>query len=187
MSGKLHKTKEEHENNAPMDPIERIKKRRKDPKWRERVGNQARAAQEAAARSETTQEEVLAEPMQAMRAGLPVNWRDGAGKHNVRGHDLVPKASAKDIENYANPPTRTCGQCQFFNLEQGRQEMARQRFAERVVLEDEWRLHHLGAPLDHYGLCDASGGTMATSSVTDAGSCDQFRPNKRLFRLRTKG
>lgn len=122
--------------------------------------------------------------MQATQLGLPVQWQDGERRHlPVAGRPAqVVGATAQEVENFAQAAHRTCGSCRYFDLKVGQTEMVKQRFGERLVLEQDWMLHHLGAPVDHMGMCKASGGTMVTSTVTNADSCDQYRPKSRLFR-----
>jgi hypothetical protein len=87
----------------------------------------------------------------------------------------VIRASPEDIERFADVthPNFICGFCRYFDLENGRKEIVRQRFAERLVYDEQWKLRHLGAPVDTLGLCGASNGEVATSFVSKG--CDQFR------------
>lgn len=166
-----------------VDPAEQ----RKDPAWRAQAGDAARKSVEAAAGRGGTLEERLHEAsttMQATQMGVPVNFKTGQGKRKLEmaGRNAqVVGATAGDIEKFSLASGRTCGLCRYFDLEVGRREMVKQRFGERLVLEQEWKMQHLGAPIDHMGMCKASGGTMVTSTVTNAGTCDQFRPKSRLF------
>lgn len=172
-----------------LNPAEARTAEKKDPNWRKAEGDAARKALEDGARrnaqiSEDDDKLVEAAQMQAMQFGLPVTWQDGGKKHMPiigRRAPVVSGATAQEVENYAKMATRTCGSCRYFDLKVGQNEMIRQRFAERLVLEQDWKLQHLGAPVDHMGMCKASGGTMVTSTVTSADSCDQYRPKSRLF------
>jgi hypothetical protein len=170
---------------ALPDPRERMRKLRADPNWRARVGAAAaKAAERAVASGDLETKLTETERMQPMRGGLPVQYRSSDGKTHLRGTNapVVHTATAQEVENFTQVPSRTCGLCRYFELEKGREKIVRERFAERVVLENEWKLHHLGAPLDHMGVCGASNGTMATSTMADAGSCEGFRPRTGIFR-----
>lgn len=103
---------------------------------------------------------------------LPTTWHDAAGKTHLRGAgtQVVP-ANADDIKNYGFAPTRVCGTCKHFNLRNGREEIAKQKFAHRLVRENQWQMHHLGVPLDQLGLCGQSNGELATTSISNAGNC----------------
>lgn len=166
------------------NPAERIARLRKDPKWREKAGNFARSMLQRAHADKGELEDKLTEvatSMQPERGGIPLSFRDGDGKVHLKGGQLV-QATPHDIENYTQAPTRVCGTCRHFKLKEGQKKMMDERFAERIVLEEEWKLHHLGAPLDHFGVCDASGGQMATTTVSKADDCASYRPRNRLFR-----
>lgn len=162
------------------DPVDKIRKQRKDPNWRAFADKTAEAMEEAAAKDTTPVEEKLAEAQAAnpQPLGLPTTWKDGAGKTHLP--TTITQATAQDIDQYTTRYENTCGACRFFNLEEGRKEIYRQGVARRLVLEQEWKLKHLGAPLDHCGLCDASNGEMMTTTISKA--CDQFRPRSKLFR-----
>lgn len=167
------------------DPAQRIARLRKDPKWREKAGNAARAMMERAYADKGELEDKLTEAvsggLRPERTGMPLQFRDGSGKVHLPGGPLVP-ASPNDVQNYTDAPARTCGTCKHFRLKEGQKKMMGERFAEKLVLEDEWKLRHLGAPLDHFGVCDASGGKMATATVTKADDCPGYSPKARLFR-----
>jgi hypothetical protein len=88
----------------------------------------------------------------------------------------VHQPSARELKLYQDGNIKVCGNCKFFDLESGRREMIRQRFPERLVKEQEWKIHHLGAKLDELGLCGASGGSTATGFMSKA--CDQYREKR---------
>jgi hypothetical protein len=111
------------------------------------------------------------------RMGLPLEWVDGASGRAYKGGSVpLHRPSPGDIQNYAEAPRTVCGNCKHFELEHGRREIARQRFAERLVHEEEWQLQHLGVPLDHVGLCGMSNGEMAVTIISPG--CDQWRDRK---------
>lgn len=123
--------------------------------------------------------EALAEEFAAGGApqptGIPTVWQDGASGQKFAGKPAaVHIATAGETEQLAAiGGTFICGFCKYFDLENGRKEIARQRFAERLVNDEQWKLRHLGAPIDTIGLCGASNGEVATSFVSKG--CDQYR------------
>jgi hypothetical protein len=125
-------------------------------------------------------EELQAETAAAtpQKLGLPTTW-ETRDQPAMRGPEAsVVSASAEDIESYADPNMRaTCGSCQHFNLEGGRAQIIKERFAERLVLEQEWQLKHLAVPTEMLGVCDASNaGSGAELAVTIISrSCDNYR------------
>jgi hypothetical protein len=123
-----------------------------------------------------SREQLRHEDASAVRThlGVPVNWLNN-GKRASSSLAGIVSPTGEDLHSYAVPPKRVCGDCKKFNIESGRQAIVKQRFAERLVREEDWALRHLGVPLDHYGMCDESGGTMITSSVANADKCDGYR------------
>lgn len=108
------------------------------------------------------------------KVGVPTTWANADGSAVVRGEPTqVITPSAQQIEAFKESPRAVCGHCKYFDLENGRKEIVRQRFAERLVHDQEWKLKHLGGPPDSIGLCGASGGELATTFVSKA--CDQYR------------
>ena len=105
---------------------------------------------------------------------IPVNWYNGPSRAKSAGStSAIINPTADHLAAYANGEVQVCGHCRFFELEKGQQEMAKQRFAERLVREQEWKLQHLGAPMEMMGLCGATNGDTATGFMTKA--CDQYR------------
>lgn len=110
------------------------------------------------------------------RLGLPTQWRNMDRSVDIPGPNAaVVPATQEEVRQFVDDaPRATCGACKFFNNTSGRQAMIDQRFAERVVNEQEWQLKHLFVtPPEHVGVCDASGGELATTMVSKC--CDQFR------------
>jgi hypothetical protein len=107
-----------------------------------------------------------------MQGGLPVTWQDPDG-NTLRGRNAqIASLDGQAIGTFARAPTATCAECKYFNLKQGREALVKQRFAERLVLEEEWKLRHLGGEIDHMGVCAAGDGNMATFTMSPA--CGQF-------------
>lgn len=126
-------------------------------------------------RATTTREELEHAYRGARPSGmLPSTWKDGqTGTTSAGAQVQVHAPSAEDISDFGSPRAMTCGPCKYFDLENGRKEIVRQRFGEKLVRDMEWKLQHLGADVDAIGLCGASGGEMAVTFVSKA--CDQFR------------
>ena len=74
---------------------------------------------------------------------------------------------------------RVCGNCKYFSAREGQRLMEGQRFVERLVKENLWKVHHLGSPTADLGDCGAhrsgssSDETMLTGKMHAA--CDQYR------------
>lgn len=115
----------------------------------------------------------IAKRARPTKMGLPTTWGDR--DNPVRGPDArVIVASDREVASYGFGGHQVCGECRYMDIVNGRKEIIRQRFGERLVREQEWQLKHLGVPADSLGLCGAAGGEMATTIVSKA--CDQFRP-----------
>jgi hypothetical protein len=149
---------------------------RKDPNWRALAGHVAREVEERI-QSTGDLDDKLNDNLQPTRVGLPVDFVDDYGNptSRIRGKNasVVKGVTQKDIENYASAPSRVCGECRHFQLNEGRREIVKQKFLQRLVLEENWKISHLGAPADHIGIC-AQQPSMATSTIADAGSCPGF-------------
>jgi hypothetical protein len=136
----------------------------------------ARAIQQRVLGENKSREELLHEDDTAIRThlGVPVNWLNN-GKTSSSSLAGVVGPTGEEVRSYANPPKNVCGTCKKFNVESGRKAMIEQRFGERLVRELDWKLRHLGVPLDHVGMCDESGGTMVTCSISNADGCPGYR------------
>ena len=84
---------------------------------------------------------------------------------------------------------KVCGQCKYFDHSEGQKRIIRERFAEQLVLEYGWKLHHLGARIEELGICGAYEGGVTTSGTRmqlitgplHAG-CDNYVPASGLVR-----
>ncbi len=124
----------------------------------------------------TSQEELESIQFVPMRT-LPTTWKDGTTGATIKGKGArVLTPSGEDIKSYGAGNMNVCGHCKYFDLENGRKELVRQRFGEMLVREHEWKLKHLG-DVDTLALCGASGGETCVAFVSAA--CDQFRPRKK--------
>lgn len=94
---------------------------------------------------------------------------------------VIAEASPDDVNVYGRADQRTCGTCRYFEYEHGQQAIKRQRFLERLVLEEGWKTRHMGAAPSTFGVCGAGDGSMITSCHSKA--CDQYNP--RLIAART--
>lgn len=84
---------------------------------------------------------------------------------------------------------KVCGQCKYFDHSEGQKRMIRERFAEQLVIEHGWKLHHLGSSIEQLGICGAYEAGETTSGTRiqlitgplHAG-CDQYIPAAGLVR-----
>jgi len=107
---------------------------------------------------------------------IPVTWQDGHTGAKLKGRPLIVVPDAAENDLFSSSNRQICGGCKFFDLESGRKEIVRQRFAEKLLNEFEWKLKHVGSP-DQIGLCGQSGGQLATTFISKA--CDHYRPRSR--------
>lgn len=112
------------------------------------------------------------------KMGLPVTW-ETRDLPAMKGPDArVTLASEEEVATFADPDMRaTCGSCVYFELEAGRRQIIAERFAERLVQEQEWQLKHLAVPPEMLGVCGASnagsGAELCTTIISK--SCDNYR------------
>jgi len=122
-----------------------------------------------------TQEELDARHANDLPGGqIPVTWQDGATGHKMKGRPLTVLPDQHDVEVFGRQNAATCGQCKFYDLEGGRKEIVKSRFAETLVREHKWKLHHLG-DVESLGICRERP-TMAVTYVS--GACESFRPRQ---------
>lgn len=148
---------------------------RKDPQWRAKATEVARDVEERI-QGAGDLDDKMHDPLQATQVGLPVEFVDDHGRPTtrLRGRNAdVVNVTAQDIENYAQAPSRVCGECRHFQLTEGRKEIVKQKFLQRLVLEDSWKMAHLGAPADHLGVCGQRP-SLVTSTIANAGTCPGF-------------
>ncbi len=121
-----------------------------------------------------------------IRQGLPSHWQSADGKTHLRGSDvqIVRGASAEEVSQYGYAPARTCGTCKYYTVEHARKKMASEKFLNRLVNDEGWKTKFLGVPVDHVGLCGASDGSRATTSISNASGCDQYRESSTFARRR---
>jgi hypothetical protein len=151
----------------------------------EELTNKLESARHKGKDREETAMEALLTPVQQ---GLPTTWHSADGKTHLRGADTqVRSASGEEIRQYGFAPTRVCGTCRYFDVENARKEMHRQKFLHRLVRDETWKTKFLGVPVDHVGLCGASDGSKAVTSISKAGHCDQYRENPSFARRRRGG
>lgn len=105
---------------------------------------------------------------------IPVTWSDPTSGRKLKGRPLTVLPSDEDVAAFGSPRAATCGQCKNYDLEGGRKQIAGQRFLERLVLEENWKLHHVG-DLQSLGICRERP-SMAVTYVS--GACDSFRPRR---------
>jgi len=114
--------------------------------------------------------------MTPIRQSLSSTWSSADGKTHLRGADVqVVGATAGEVASYGFAPTRVCGTCKYFNVEHARKAMLKQKFLHRLVREETWKTSFLGVTVDHIGLCGASDGSKAVTSISNASPCDQYR------------
>jgi len=150
---------------------------RKNPEKRARADRRLRLVQDEVKQNPKTIEELEIENAQSevLEGGIPVMW--GTGHRQMRGRNAAIKTpDANEQAQFQRQRAVTCSACQHFDIKAGRQEIIKQDFARRLVLEQEWSLRHLGAGLDHLGLCGQSGGELAVTTMSPA--CDQFTPRR---------
>ncbi len=132
--------------------------------------------------SEETALEGLISPI---RQGLPSHWSSADGKTHLQGADVqIIRANSQDVQQYGFAPPRVCGTCKYYTVEHARKKMASEKFLHRLVNDEGWKSKFLGVPVDHVGLCGASDGSRATTSISNASACDQYRESATFARKR---
>jgi hypothetical protein len=110
---------------------------------------------------------------------IPVTWkgRDGA----LEGQAQVVAPTENDMRMYSDQRRLTCASCVKFAHRDGQLRMHEQKFIAKLVLEYQWKVHHLGAGPETFGLCRETNDRI-TSTYSPA--CEHYRArNGRLGRL----
>lgn len=92
-------------------------------------------------------------------------------------------------ERLALAAKTVCGQCRHFDLKAGQQEMLKEKFQQALTSKHEldWKLRHLGAPLNDFGFCGANNSgapgepRMITAKLNP--SCDAYREDKGFVQI----
>jgi hypothetical protein len=135
-------------------------------------------------RDETAMEALTTPITQA----LDTTWQDAAGKTHLKGAPtLIKTATGEDVAKFGFAPSRVCGTCKYFNVDQGRKEIVRQGFFTKLVQDYGWQKKFLGVDATHLAVCGASGGEVCVTSISNAGSCDQYRESASFARKRRGG
>lgn len=113
------------------------------------------------------------------KRSLPVSWSNG--QQRVPGRSLVATPSAEDLKLYGDQRRLTCGSCRHFRHEAGQAAMEKERFVERLVIEEQWKVRHLGCSPKDYGFCQQHGKSTITSLHAQA--CDQHTPKRGVIGL----
>jgi len=160
-----------------------------DDEWRKDSGKRAaadrhlRVVQDTVLKQDKTVEELEAENAQAevLEGGIPVMWGSPGTSRKIRGRNAnIKSPDAQEQQQFQRQRALTCSSCEHFDVKKGRQEIIRQDFARRLVLEQEWALRHLGAGLDHLGLCGQTNGELAVTTMSPA--CERFTPRRGTIR-----
>ena len=149
---------------------------RKDPKVRAKASRHLKTLSNKALVENKSAEDLQRENAgaQVTEGGIPVMWGNSAGQ-KLRGQDARIKTPSQQEQAMSQTRT-TCSQCEYFDVKNGRKEIVRQRFAEKLVLEYEWALRHVGGSVDHLALCGRSNGELCVTSMTPI--CDGFRERR---------
>jgi hypothetical protein len=115
---------------------------------------------------------------------------DDARKVGEWTSPIVTPDQITDDERRMATAQNICGNCRFFELQQGQEEMAQTRFLDQLVREHEWQVRHLASPVNQLGVCGAaSAGTRGESRMLTGffnPECDQYRPARGLVKIRVK-
>lgn len=113
-------------------------------------------------------------PKEKPVGSLPVTWSNG--QQRVAGKSaLVVAPTAQEQERFASPRQgKCCTDCVFFDLQAGQRAMEKQRFLERLVIENQWKTKYLGAPPKTMGFCKQTDATLTSAFAT---ACQYYRPH----------
>jgi hypothetical protein len=120
----------------------------------------------------------LAPPGATPIGSLPVTWSNG--QQQIQGkRALVVAPDASETARFASPRAATCADCVSFDLEAGQRAMAKERFLERLVIENNWKTKYLGSPPQTMGFCRQGDHTLTSAF---AAACQHYRPHNGRIR-----
>lgn len=150
---------------------------RKDPRKRTEASKHLRVVSNRALEENKSVETLERENAGAhvTEGGIPVMWGNSAGQ-KVRGKEAQIQTPSSQEQAMTATTRTTCSGCEYFDIKNGRKEIVKQQFAEKLVLEYEWALRHIGGSVDHLALCGRSNGELCVTSMSPA--CDGFRERR---------
>jgi hypothetical protein len=105
---------------------------------------------------------------------IPIEWGNNPAKEKAKPQSLIQLPNLEEQLAYADAFHHvTCGTCRKFRLKMGQETMQRERFLERLVIEEGWKTKHLGAPPSAMGLCAETSDTITSAF---ARGCEHYRP-----------
>lgn len=93
---------------------------------------------------------------------LPVLWQNGGTGERAGVTESRVIIPGEEEMAGISLTGQICGNCRHFARREGQKRMDDQRFLERLVREDKWKVEHLGAPPTELGLCGLSVGGDTT-------------------------
>lgn len=86
---------------------------------------------------------------------LPITWKGGG--MSIRDSAEVVAPTAEETQFYTNggfaQEATTCATCKKFDLAAGQRQMQSEQFTAKLVAEYQWKVRHLGAGPETFGLC----------------------------------
>jgi hypothetical protein len=111
---------------------------------------------------------------------------DLVGETPVQRNQLVQPADEREVAHF-NAIEKVCGTCSKFNQsEAALAEIRNQKFYQRLVREEGWKLKHLGSPPETHGLCDETSGDDTKLTGAFHKACEHYRENRGLVKLSAK-
>jgi hypothetical protein len=105
---------------------------------------------------------------------IPINWGTNPHAERAKEESLIQMPNLEQQLAYADAHHHvTCGTCRKFRLKMGQDQMQKERFLERLVIEEQWKTKHLGAPPTTMGLCAETSDTITSAF---ARGCEHYRP-----------
>jgi hypothetical protein len=101
---------------------------------------------------------------------IPVTWKGRDGSLESRAQVVAP--TENDMKMFGTQQRTTCASCVKFAHRDGQLRMHESRFLAKLVMEYQWKVHHLGAGPETFGLCRETSDRITS---TFSPSCEHYR------------
>lgn len=110
---------------------------------------------------------------------LPITWKGGGQQIRDSAEVVAPTREETQFYTAGGFEATTCATCKKFDLAAGQRQMQQEQFTAKLVAEYQWKVRHLGAGPETFGLCGEHEGRI-TSLFSAA--CEFYRPRNGSIR-----
>jgi hypothetical protein len=118
-------------------------------------------------------------PLLEQPSEIPVTWKGRDG--SIASSAQVVAPTENDMKMFGTQQRTTCASCVKFAHRDGQLRIHESKFIAKLVMEYQWKVHHLGAGPETFGLCRETNDRITSFY---SASCEHYRPRSgRVGRL----